>query len=611
MAYPSEGLISSIKSAVKGGISSTKVSATKDEVTPIIKIIGKNFMTLPGIARDLNVARQNAQKLVKLEGGDPAKGADAFFLKQSEREKKLEVDIEKDKPTPVKKESPIKSLMDKFAPKKIIETVKRVFNIVAIGVFLFETFKESFTEWTNGLYESIKEKFTEFVGDIKTWFNDTIGTIVEKTKTFINDYIIQPVSNLFKSVGDWFTDKFNLIIGLVEPAMTFVKGVIDKVMNVVNAIKEKVGAVVDGAKKIASDAKEMASNAVSRVKRFFTGEKEEVKPPVEEKKPAEVAKKAAILKKEEVPTPTEKPPSVEVAPPPQPILVPGAPPVVEGKPTQIPKAQELQKPITVEPPTPTGKAAEGPEKQAGGSLSSIVTTQSGVDLSGLHPEFEKRLTAMATAFKEQTGKKILVTSGYRSNEKQAELFNAKLNELGGDRAATRKKVAEPMPPLGKGRGSFHLKGLAIDVNSKGAGGINALAGDRESPTGWLEAFGLTRPVRKENWHIQPMGTLPTADNPENPGAPVLVAGKDSKPMNLAEGKKESIGQPEPKSTAASGGSVASASVDLASGQRQQQKPSTPIIVNAPVTNTTMVTQKKVAVVPPKQDSAKVLTARIT
>ncbi|MGA1700285.1 MAG: methylated-DNA--[protein]-cysteine S-methyltransferase [Candidatus Nanopelagicales bacterium] len=66
MAKLTEGLAASIKSAVKGGLSASKVSATKDEVTPIMKIIGKNFMTLPGIARDLNVARQNAQKLVKL-----------------------------------------------------------------------------------------------------------------------------------------------------------------------------------------------------------------------------------------------------------------------------------------------------------------------------------------------------------------------------------------------------------------------------------------------------------------------------------------------------------------------------------------------------------------
>ena len=110
MAYPSEGLISSIKSAVKGGISSTKVSATKDEVTPIIKIIGKNFMTLPGIARDLNVTRQNMQKLVELEGGKPAKGADAFFLKEKERETKLEVEMTSKKP---KKTAEVKEIAKK------------------------------------------------------------------------------------------------------------------------------------------------------------------------------------------------------------------------------------------------------------------------------------------------------------------------------------------------------------------------------------------------------------------------------------------------------------------------------------------------------------------
>jgi hypothetical protein len=168
-----------------------------------------------------------------------------------------------------------------------------------------------------------------------------------------------------------------------------------------------------------------------------------------------------------------------------------------------------------------------------------------------------------------------------------------------------------MPPLGTGRGSFHLKGLAIDINSKGPGGINALAGSRDSPTGWLEKFGLIRNVPKEDWHIQPSGTLPTADNPENPGAPTLVAGKDGKPMDLSSGKKESLGQPEPKSSSTSGGAVASASTELASGQRQQMKPQTPIIVNAPVTNTTTITQNKAAPVVPKQDSARTLTARIT
>ena len=637
MAKITEGLAASIKSAVKGGLSASKVSATKDEVTPIMKIIGKNFMTLPGIARDMNVARQNTQKLVKIMGGEPSRGADAFFLKQSEREKSLEVQMGQEEPKvvaepPKKEESPIAKLMKQFSGDSILKSVTKYLAIGAAIAIIWTSFKDEFVKWAENLWETIKEKFDEWVGEIKTWFNDTIVPIIEKVKSFIDEYIIQPVSNFFKNIGDWFVEKFNSITGLIEPAMAFVQGIIEKVMGVVNAIKEKVGAVVEGAKNI-------VSGAADKVKSFFgfgkkeepavddTAEKEKLLRQQKEAQETERVKKLEkekqytgedeiVRKRLELPEKTEtmkREEKVAVAPPPEPIVVPGPPPIVKETPVAIPKAkvEEIQKPITVQPPTPTGKAAEGPEKQVGGSLSSVVTAQSGVDMSGFHPEFQKRLTAMATAFQEQTGKKLLVTSGYRSNEKQAELFNAKLKQLGGDRAATRKKVAEPMPPLGKGRGSFHLKGLAIDVNSKGAGGINALAGDRESPTGWLEAFGLTRPVRKENWHIQPMGTLPTADNPENPGAPVLVAGKDSKPMNLAEGKKESIGQPEPTSTAASGSQVASASNDLASGQRQQQKPSTPIIVNAPVTNTTTVTQKKIAVSPPKQDSVRMLTARLT
>jgi hypothetical protein len=299
--------------------------------------------------------------------------------------------------------------------------------------------------------------------------------------------------------------------------------------------------------------------------------------------------------------------------PPAPTPTPAPPPApAPARPSVAPTPAPPPKPITEQPPTPTGKAAEGPEKQIGGSLTSVVSTQSGVDMSGLHPEFQKRLTAMATAFKEQTGKKLLITSAYRSNEKQAELFNAKLKEFGGDRAKTRKMVAEPMPPLGKGNGSFHLKGLAIDINSKGPAGINVLAGDRESPTGWLEKFGLTRPVKKENWHIQPIGTLPTADNPVNPGAPTLVAGKDAKPMNLAEGKKESIGQPEPTSSAPSGDTVAAASTDVASGQRGQQKPTTPIIINSPKTTNTVV-QNNIpsSGAKSKTDAGKTLMNRVT
>ena len=96
----------------------------------------------------------------------------------------------------------------------------------------------------------------------------------------------------------------------------------------------------------------------------------------------------------------------------------------------------------------------------------------------------------------------------------------------GDPAATRKLVAEPMPPLGSGAGSPHMRGMAIDINSKGAEGLNTLAGSRTSSTGWLESFGLVRPVANEDWHIQMSGTTPVGDGklvPNKTGSAIEVS----------------------------------------------------------------------------------------
>jgi len=49
---------------------------------------------------------------------------------------------------------------------------------------------------------------------------------------------------------------------------------------------------------------------------------------------------------------------------------------------------------------------------------------------------------------------------------------------------------------------------------------------------------------------------------------------------------------------------------LAQGQRESQKPSTPIVVNAPVTTTTVVNRTEVAKAPPPKDTATTLAARV-
>lgn len=180
-----------------------------------------------------------------------------------------------------------------------------------------------------------------------------------------------------------------------------------------------------------------------------------------------------------------------------------------------------------------------------GDLSTAVQVQSGVDMKGIQPTLAGRVAAAATDFKAKTGKKLIVTSGFRSNEKQKQLWDAKLAENGGNVAATRKMVAEPSAPLGNGKGSQHMLGLAIDINSKGESGINVLAGPRNKSTGWLESFGLTRPVNNEDWHIQMLGTAGTPDNPDKPGSPVTVASKDGA-ADPSTGEKK----PEPKAAVA-------------------------------------------------------------
>ncbi len=54
------------------------------------RISAKNSTVLPGMARDMNIMRQNISKLVKLQGGSAATKADMFFKRASERESAYE-----------------------------------------------------------------------------------------------------------------------------------------------------------------------------------------------------------------------------------------------------------------------------------------------------------------------------------------------------------------------------------------------------------------------------------------------------------------------------------------------------------------------------------------
>ena len=76
------------KSPTKAG-EQTEGSISSD-IIPFLNIIAKNSLALSGMARDMNVLRQNIVKLVKLKNAEAITKADKFFKTEDQREAELE-----------------------------------------------------------------------------------------------------------------------------------------------------------------------------------------------------------------------------------------------------------------------------------------------------------------------------------------------------------------------------------------------------------------------------------------------------------------------------------------------------------------------------------------
>ena len=98
-----------IASGASGGFSSGQVEVIGnklDQLSTQMSITSKNSMSLPMMARDMNVMRQNIVKLVKAQGVKPAQKADAFFMRAGDREKAYESQYGKKATSPTPMASP-------------------------------------------------------------------------------------------------------------------------------------------------------------------------------------------------------------------------------------------------------------------------------------------------------------------------------------------------------------------------------------------------------------------------------------------------------------------------------------------------------------------------
>ncbi len=207
-----------------------------------LKIIAQNSISLPGMARDVNVLRQNVVKLVKLKAKTTSTKADSFFKTEDQRESELEATRRKQeakvslvekggKPKPAGKEneaesggmlSAIWSSVKKLGSLIFFGLMAAIGSAIVIGDDIVTFFKEKFKpmELIESFFNSIKEGWTKI----------TETDIVKET-------LIKGIGGFLDFVtGGLFGEKelrtnLDKLSEELKPVITFFTEMFDKVAN--------------------------------------------------------------------------------------------------------------------------------------------------------------------------------------------------------------------------------------------------------------------------------------------------------------------------------------------------------------------------------------------
>jgi len=156
-----------------------------------LKLLNKNAVVLPMMARDMNLMRQNMAKLVKLQGGKASTRADMFFMRAREREETIEAQRAKAGPR-----------TEKVSPQ--IE--KSGFNLKNMLIFLGITAIVSIITSLVAFFNKVKEKIAEAIQKVKDFFEDVydgikdVGTLISTGFANLIDNLKAGVKNALATV---------------------------------------------------------------------------------------------------------------------------------------------------------------------------------------------------------------------------------------------------------------------------------------------------------------------------------------------------------------------------------------------------------------------------
>lgn len=564
-----------------------KEQNAQGESLTYLNIIAKSFLSIKGMARDTNVARQNIVKLVKLRGGTPTLGADAHFLKSAEAEEKLGVQKDKygKKPEPVKPKPTEKKFnfletilnfgKSLFNPKNLLKALGKIALPVLILTTLWQGFSSAFDAWkeTGDIWEAFKAGVGGIVDFLTFGIFDKqmVDEMMEKVADFLKP-VTDAVGEFFTKFSDFFTEKFN---GIKEFLGIPVQ-------------KKTQEVAVEGSKEFDKMNAEEQQQAIQSINSQIRAEENRIRKKIDALAAAEEEAKKngpSVAEKAREVIGVKKKTAAEV----------------EAE-TGVSRTQPAAAPSA---PTPAGK-----EPAPSDSKPRKVGSESGK---------KAMIKAMDDA-------KVTSPSARAA-------IMAQVAHESGDFTTLSENLNYKAPTLLK---LFPKKFTSPeDAAQVAAGGPKSVAeriyGGRmgNSPEGGGDGYmfrgrGFVQLTGRQNYT-----KFGVASNPDSVAEPQAAADTAMKYMLQYKGSWDdikavtkfvnggyiglddrikhfqaylndpSITQVGAVQSTPSGGSAASASTQVAADQRQQQKPSTPIVVNAPTTNTNV--QQNTQVAQAKQD----------
>lgn len=539
----------------------------KSSLADSFSLAAKNFLLLPGIARDLNEAVQSIIGIVKQKGGEAKESPDESFIAEQDYKtaEKLKAPTAVTEEKAPKKKGILGTLMDNILnPKKMIQNVMKGFrkllspkNImkvlgkIALPVLIVSTIwvaiSSAFEKWkeTGSIWEAYKEAVGSVVEFLTLGFIDkeTIKNLYQGAADFLMP-VIKPIQEFFGKFSDWVGDKFNSVLKLFG---------ID--------IKPKE-----------------APKETPQKEQVATADILKGKESVREK---DAQQKAADLLSKPVTLPAE-------APPPKPEVQPAAPtPTV----------------LTTEPtPTPT-KKAKAPEAKE--SKPAKIGSESGKKAVINEMNAEKiedptaRASIMAQVAHESGGFTTLSENLNYKAPTLLKLFpkrftgpdDAQQIASGGPKAVAERIYGGRMgnAPEGSGDG-FEYRGRGFiqltGKNNYKRFGYDGNPDDLTKPGSAAESAIKFMKGYKGDW-----SNITAVTKFVNGGTNGLADREEYFHSFLND---PTITKIDTASSTPSGGSVATASNEVSSGQRQQAKSQTPMIINTPTTNNTKVVNNQPA-----------------